>query len=128
MKKNPAAPALLVAEERDDLRSLLSAIALAQGFSVTRAASGSEAIEILATTSFDVVLLDSGLPYVSVDAVLAYYRGRYPGAENVILTTTPGHAVPARDRRGIYSVVTKPLDVRAIADLISECAHSQHAA
>jgi DNA-binding NtrC family response regulator len=128
MRDSRTRPALLVAAGRDDTRRLLSAVAVSQGFNVTRASSGSEAIEILATTSFEVVVLDAALPHVSSDDVLTYYEARYPALHNVILASDNGAAAGGSSRHGVFAVISSGMDITTIAGLMIDCARGLRAA
>jgi DNA-binding NtrC family response regulator len=108
---------LLIATPDEKTRAALKAFG---GLRAVTVSSGSEAIEILATRSFDVVVLDHALPDVPGEAVLAYHRARYPGSQNVILLVgaAPRSAI---DGRGAFAVMRVPLDVEQLARVVRDC-------
>ena len=114
---------LLVIEDDHDSREMLGAAARRLGIDAVLVADGGEAIEILSTESFDVVLLDLMLHRVSGLDVLAYYGGRYPGRRNVIVASGAGPAALRNiDRREVYAVLAKPFRLDVLASLVAECA------
>lgn len=126
MNDTAVRPSLLVADGRDDVRKLLCAVGCHKGFDVVVARDGGEAIQILSTTGFDVVVIDASLPRVSAEDVLAYYHGRYPHMRNVIVTADGPTTV--LDRRNVFDIVTRPVDVGRLTQLIVLCAKSRQAA
>jgi DNA-binding NtrC family response regulator len=115
--KRKNSKSLLIATPDEETRAALAGYG---GLRAVTVSSGSEAIEILATRSFDVVVLDQALPDVTGEAVLAYHRARYPGSQNVILLvgSTPR---PAIDGRGAFAVMRAPLDVDQFARVVRHC-------
>ncbi|HEX7706907.1 MAG TPA: response regulator [Thermoanaerobaculia bacterium] len=122
--KRKNSKSLLIATENEETRTALSALGGVRTVSVS---SGSEAIELLATRSFDVVVLDQALPDVTGEDILAYHRTRYPGSRNVILLVG---AAPRRtvDGRGAYAVMPAPLDVEQFARVVRGCSREIAAA
>lgn len=120
---------MLVIEEDPEARSLLRAAGRREGFDVVETARSGEAIEILSTQAFDVVVLDLVLPRVRGEDVLAYYHGRYPGRRNVVILSAGSEGqrttiAPAE----VFAVAAKPLDLAAIRTMLRACARQQEAA
>lgn len=111
-------PTMLVVDDSADIRILLRALGKREGFSVTLASSGTEAIEILSSREFDLVLLDLMLPRVNGLDVLAYYQRRYPGERNVIIITAAGESLRRQiNPDAVLGVMSKPFDVEQLTDL-----------
>ncbi|HND60671.1 MAG TPA: PAS domain S-box protein [Opitutaceae bacterium] len=84
---------LLIVDDEESLRDLLARTFQHKGYQVTTAASGSEAIEVLADAQrhFDVVLLDLNLPGVPGLQVMKAIRLCRPKARVLVIS---GHITP----------------------------------
>jgi DNA-binding NtrC family response regulator len=109
---------LLVVDDDDPYRTALGGELDRQGYSVTLAASGEDALARLAEREPDVVLLDLRLPRMSGLDTLKIIRERHP-ATDVIVLTGHGSIDTAIEsiRMGAFDYVAKPcpldeLDVR----------------
>src|SRR6478672_11508472 len=109
---------LLLVDDDDPYRTALGGELGRQGYSVTLAASGEDALARLAEREPDVVLLDLRLPRMSGLDTLKIIRERHP-ATDVIVLTGHGSIDTAIEsiRMGAFDYVGKPcpldeLDVR----------------
>jgi len=103
----------------DSLRSV--------GFACKVAAGGGEAISLLETSTFEIVVSDLKMPDVGGLEVLAKSRELQPDAEVVLVT---GHgtiesAVEAM-RRGAFNYLLKPLDLKQLRAVVENAARSQY--
>src|SRR6187549_3733992 len=100
---------LLLVEDETPLREALAERLTEQGFEVTQADSGEQAIEQLAEFAFDIVITDLRLPGLDGTRVLEAALLRYPDIVGIIVTGygTVKDAVDAI-RRGAIDFVTKP--------------------
>src|SRR5262245_4854590 len=104
---------LLVVDDHEPNRDVLSRRLAAKGFGVATAASGEEALSLMATTRFDLVLLDVEMPGMSGLDVLGRLREQHSQAElPVIIVTarTQGADIVEAFRLGANDYVTKPID------------------
>ena len=85
----PLPPAtLLVVDDDENNRDVLSRVLQSKGYGVVTAASGPEALAVVAAQPVDLVLLDIMMPEVSGLDVLKSLRARYsPSALPVIMAT-----------------------------------------
>jgi CheY-like chemotaxis protein len=92
---------LVIAELRPDWR-------------VTEAQSGEDALALADTETFDILLLDVGLPGMSGLDVAQHMKGRFPGA--AIAMVTANIQKPVRDRAASLDVafIEKPLKPEAL--------------
>ena len=108
-----SSPALLVVDDEDANRTLLSRLFESRGFTVETAASGAEALERVRTGRIDLVLLDMNMPGMSGFDVLKAIRPLHsPGALPVVMVTGVGESrnlVEALEL-GANDYVTKPID------------------
>jgi PAS domain S-box-containing protein len=106
-------PALLVVDDDDTNRNLLSRLFESHGFHVDTAASGADALEHVAAQRTDLVLLDMNMPGLTGFDVLREIRATYtPGMLPVVMVTGFGESrslVEAMEL-GANDYVTKPID------------------
>jgi two-component system KDP operon response regulator KdpE len=98
----------------DDERPLLRALAMnmtARGYEVTEADTGTKALTAVATTEYDVILLDLGLPDVGGLEVIKAVR-EYAATPIIVLSARTGSSdkVTALDL-GADDYVTKPFSI-----------------
>lgn len=117
----PDEASILVVEDETIARNNLVHILEKQGYAVTAAESGTKALNLLATQTFDLVLTDLKMDKVDGMAVLAESRRRHPLSEVIILTgyATVDSAVSAL-KAGAYHYIAKPYKIDAIRKIVSE--------
>lgn len=119
MKGSNGLPKILVVDDDDSFRSLLSA-ELARSFpGVASADSGAKALELCEASDFDVVLLDIRMPQRDGLEVLQDLKARAFGGEIVMLT---GHGTIDTAIRslklGAYDYLTKPCKLEELESLV----------
>ena len=101
---------LAVDDEADFLETLVKRFTYRQ-IPVTPAPGGKEALELLETRDFDVVILDMRMPGLDGLATLKEIKKRHPLVEVIILT---GHGSVEAGMQGMsqgaYDFVLKPVD------------------
>jgi DNA-binding NtrC family response regulator len=102
-------PAILLVDDDDAFRHVLSGELQRLGFDVAAAASGEEALRSAAAREPDVVLLDLRLPGADGVDILRALREKTPGAD-VIMLTGHGSIATAIEaiRAGAFDYVAKP--------------------
>jgi class 3 adenylate cyclase/ActR/RegA family two-component response regulator len=109
----PATGEILVVDDNELNRDMLSRRLRSRGYAVTVAEDGARALERVASGSFDLVLLDIMMPGLSGIDVLQRLRERYSREElPVIMATARDQAddVVEALKAGANDYVTKPLD------------------
>ena len=104
---------LLVVDDNETNRDLLSRRLIRRGHTVETAEGGQQALDRIAAESFDVVLLDIMMPEIDGIEVLQRLRIEHSASElPVIMATakTESEDVVAALRLGANDYVTKPLD------------------
>jgi two-component system response regulator HydG len=103
----------------DSLRSI--------GFECTVASGGEEAISLLESSSFEIVITDMKMPNVGGLEVLAEAKKLQPEAE-VILVTGHGTIESAVEamQRGAFNYLLKPLDLKQLRAVVENAARSQY--
>lgn len=106
------AASLLVVDDNEDNRDTLSLILRQRGYVITEAATGHAAIQLLAASRFDLVLLDVEMPGMNGFELLAHVRRtRSHTALPVIMVTarTAADDVATALQAGANDYVTKPI-------------------
>jgi len=103
---------LLVVDDEDALRNVLSSELQSEGYSVVSAADGDEAIATLQQKSFDLVLLDIKMPRVDGFEVLKFIKEKYPKTKVIMLTGFADlkNAIESK-KLGAEDFVSKPYDL-----------------
>ena len=103
----------------DSLRSV--------GFACTVASGGREAISLLESSTFEIVITDLKMPDVGGLEVLAKCKELQPDAE-VILVTGHGTIESAVEamQRGAFNYLLKPLDLKQLRAVVENAARSQY--
>jgi two-component system cell cycle response regulator DivK len=121
------AKTILVAEDRDASRELVTTVLAAAGYSVLEARDGAEAIDCALQTQADLVILDLYMPHTDGFGVLRRLRAeeRYKGTPIIALTAS---AMAGDSERAISSgftaYISKPVKMtelrREIQRLLGE--------
>lgn len=103
---------LLIVEDEHSLAAALSTVARRLGAEPAVAASGQSGLEKLSRRTFDLIVLDIGLPDMSGLEVLKKARASAPGTPVIIITAhgTLDNALEAK-RLGAAEYLLKPLDL-----------------
>ncbi len=111
--------AILVVDDEESVRTYLSDFLSGSGYQVRVAASGSQALEMLAGGSFDAVLLDVVMPELSGLEVLRRYRGSGGGAPVVVLSALSGADDAVRAMKlGATDYLAKPFGNEELQDVL----------
>ena len=110
---------ILVADDEQSIRWVLSKSLAKQGFSVDLAEDGSEARRLAAKNPYDLAVIDIKMPGIDGLELLRHFQQQQPGLLVVIMTAeaTMEHAVDAM-KHGAYDYLTKPFDLTALDAII----------
>lgn len=114
---------ILVVDDEPDLRLMLRVKLKQQGFEVTEAVDGAEALEILTHTTPDLVLLDLRMPDIDGWSVLETLRerGRLDDLKVVTISAHAGAGTVERTSAlGVQAHVSKPFLLKALIDVIHD--------
>lgn len=123
--------AALIVEDDPPIRGLLKTLLHHAGErEVVAAADGSEAIDLLAKRSFDVVLLDLMMPGTDGLAVIDFLRQHRPDQLRVVLVLTAAvdDVMEQLDPDVVHAVIPKPFDNDGVVDLVLDILHASPAA
>ena len=110
---------ILVADDEESIRWVLSKALKKQGYEVDTAEDGIQARDMAQKRCYDLVILDIKMPGMNGLDVLKFIREERPQTLVVIMTAeaTMEHAVTAM-KNGAYDYLTKPFDLTALDAII----------
>jgi diguanylate cyclase (GGDEF)-like protein/PAS domain S-box-containing protein len=106
--------ALLIVDDEESNRDMLSRRLQRQGFEVLLAADGQQALDVIRKQPPDIVLLDIRMPGMSGVEVLQAVRGQYSATQlPVVMVTAEGHSASIVEalQMGANDYITKPVDM-----------------
>jgi CheY-like chemotaxis protein len=103
---------ILVVDDEEALRTVLSSELVSEGYSVETASDGDEAITILTGKVFDLVLLDIKMPRVDGFEVLRFIKKNSPQIKVIMLTAFADlkNAIESK-KLGAEDFISKPYDL-----------------
>ena len=116
-----AEKSILIVDDEEDVRSILTALATQSGYSVAEARDGQEALNILADRKFDLMILDLMMPYLTGEEVLEQLRCQDRLKEiPVIILTVKGQRreVEQGYKKDAAFYVVKPFNNSTIRELV----------
>lgn len=103
---------ILVVDDEDALRTVLSSELVSEGYEVGGAADGDEAINELQKKTYDLVLLDIKMPRMNGFEVLKFIKDKHPKTKVIMLTGFADlkNAIESK-KLGAEDFVSKPYDL-----------------
>jgi CheY-like chemotaxis protein len=112
---------VLLVEDDDDNRELMSEVLEAAGYRVLSAASGTEGLKTLAEASVDVVVTDIGMPGMGGLEMARAVKEIAPSVPVVVVTGWAEREDIARARgREVDAVLVKPVDPEQLTAAVGE--------
>lgn len=106
---------ILVIDDESEFRAMLSEWLVRQGHDVRGAAGGPETMEVLARTTFDVVLLDLVMPKVNGLTLISRIRQDFPLTHVIVISGVANIRVAVETARaGAQACFEKPIDFPAL--------------
>jgi two-component system nitrogen regulation response regulator GlnG len=117
---------ILVADDEESMRWVLSKALRKKGYSVDLAADGNQALMLVREQSYDLVIVDIKMPGMSGLDFLDKARELRPDLLAVVMTADAGmkNAVEAM-KRGAYDYITKPFDLEVIDAIIEKVSRAR---
>lgn len=114
---------ILVVEDSIVLGEVLRFNLEQEGFQVTWAVDGKEAIELFSRGSFDLVVTDYEMPILNGEQVCEQLRNECLSDVPIIICTAKGMELDLQklaDKYGVKALLQKPFSVSELAELIRE--------
>jgi two-component system nitrogen regulation response regulator GlnG len=110
---------ILVADDEESIRWVLSKALIKKGFKVDLAEDGKQALSMFRSNHYDLAVLDIKMPGLQGLELLKQVREEFPETLVVIMTaeSTMENAVAAM-KNGAYDYLTKPFDLDALDAII----------
>ena len=121
---------LLVVDDNEMNRDMLSRRLERKGYEVTVAEGGAEAIELLEEKLFDTVLLDIMMPEINGWDVLEWLRKRHTNSQLPVIMATAKDSsedIVKSLKLGANDYVTKPLDMKVVLARVDTQVSLKHA-
>jgi two-component system, NtrC family, response regulator PilR len=117
---------ILIVDDELSMREFLSILLEREGYAVTAAASAEEALRVMESDPFDLVLSDVNMPGLSGIELLARIKEKSPETAVLILTAFSGaeQAVEAM-KIGAYDYVCKPFKNEELKQLVKNALEKQ---
>jgi CheY-like chemotaxis protein len=114
---------VLVADDDQSIRQLVSTIVKREGLLVDAAADGAEAIEALKRHEYAVILLDLMMPRLDGFGVIAWLKENPPAVKPIILVITAyvDQRFKEVDPNLVSGILRKPFEIADLGNLIRLC-------
>jgi len=112
-----ASARILLVDDEDMVRSVLTKLLTLRGHAVTAVASGPAALEITDTLPFDVVIVDQAMPEMNGRELAHILRQRFPDLPIILLTGDTEIGEPGAD---IDLILSKPFQINEVEATIQK--------
>ena len=115
-------PRVLVADDEDAIRTLVTRMLIRAGFDPVEASDGQHAIERLDAGTFDAVVLDLMMPRVDGFGVVEHLIETQPRMmkKTVVMTAFPKAAAKERLHH-LCCIISKPFDMDELIQVVRDC-------
>jgi len=112
---------VLIVDDEQNMRRTLADILIDEGYDVTTAATGEEAIELCSKNRFEIILMDVRMPGINGVEAFRRIRRHQEGVRVILMSAYSIDALKetALDE-GAIAFLSKPLDLEKVVDLIGE--------
>jgi DNA-binding response OmpR family regulator len=121
-------PCILLVDDDDGVRNSLGDLLAEEGYRVLPASDGRQALDLIATTAVDLVLLDLNMPVKNGWDTFERLSAEHPLVPVAVITSRPNQLFTAVSA-GVGALLEKPLDmpmlIRTIKRLLAESAEAR---
>lgn len=112
---------ILVVDDHDNSRFTLCTILKREGYNVTDARNGSEAINVLDKEYFDLVITDLKMDKIDGFDIIDYVKGVSPSTEIIVITAYATIETAVRAiKQGAYDYISKPMQREEILHTVKK--------
>ncbi len=110
---------ILVVDDEASIRDLCARVLSRNGFEVTLASTGEDAVTRLQAAPYDLVISDIRMPGISGIDVLTTAKTLYPTIHVILITGFGTSEVADRATQGgVYRILTKPFDALELLGMV----------
>ncbi len=110
---------ILVVDDEEPVRGMLSVFLEGMGHSVATAANGFQALAMLQTGGYDIVVSDVTMPQMNGLQLLESIRKHYEGVLVILMSGgVKSHLEAEALSKGAYAFVSKPPDLRMLRAIV----------
>ncbi len=110
---------ILLVDDEDMLLKAIKRMIVNLGHSVDVANNGPDAMELLKISTYDILILDHGMPNMNGFQVLELIKGKYPHMRIILFSGNPQcSSLEQRLKYGIDDVLNKPVDNKQLNDIL----------
>ena len=110
---------ILVADDDEQLRSMLNEQLVTEGYHVSTASDGEQALNLINHGKFNVAVLDIKMPKVTGFEVLEFIKKNFPEIRIIMLTAYADiRNINKCKELGAHDVIEKPYDIGDLFDSI----------
>jgi DNA-binding NarL/FixJ family response regulator len=126
---NMKRPQVLLVDDEPEVISAIKEALFHEPYEIVGVGDPIEALRVLATKSFDVVVADEKMPSMGGAEFLVTVRRDFPSTVRIILTghASVGSAVRAINEGAVYRYLLKPFPASALGEIIRQGLSDQHA-
>src|SRR4030042_526330 len=118
---------ILAVDDEEAFREVIVTLLAEEGYPVTTAADGVEAINVLQQNLFDVILLDIRMPKVDGVEVLKYIREHTPDSQVIMLTGVAELKLAVECMKlGAYDFIAKPHSTPELLTTVDRAFEKKH--
>lgn len=112
---------ILVVDDKENIRKVLKALLVQQGFNVTEAKDGIDALALLQKDKFDTIITDLRMPNLDGLGLLSAVLKKYPDIPVILITAheTVESAVSAL-KMGAFDYISKPFEKEEMLQVIKK--------
>ena len=104
-------PRILIVDDDSSIRTLLSVVASRAGVESDVAVDGAEALDKIASSRYDLIVLDLQMPRMNGFDLIRALRGMEPRPAVIVLTALPATHHVILDPMVVHCIVRKPFDL-----------------
>jgi CheY-like chemotaxis protein len=115
---------ILVVEDDEPIRVLVSTVLTRQGYHVDVAENGAVAVDRIQASPYDVIILDFMLPVMNGIQVIEWLKRERPGTAKdrvIVLTAAFPRDLRRFEPEDVFAVLGKPFDLHEMAATIERC-------
>ena len=117
---------ILIADDDPITSDLLQETLMAEGYTVSRATNGAEALELIQDVTFHLLITDFSMPAIDGLTLLKVSKRLMPYLQVILMTASREKDVlDEAVRLGVYAVLSKPIRQKELLKTVKEILENQ---